>query len=241
MIPSIKSFYTERIIELAKLKNEDEAAFSERLELFVSLVAKDSDYANTVTNVTNELKIVTEQISSISQTIKNEVAKLYGDLPQSKMKNMLIDAATSMFLASGKNHVKETCKFMFIQLEILVEYLERKHSLLAWAEAENLKKTNGWEQYKIGTVTYGKFKGSKYLQPVSKPIVANDFFSQKEGGQIISDDTIKMIKEMRDYGSHGYHEDKVLEIRSTIGDVSANILLYLSKWLTFLTVLKSYL
>jgi hypothetical protein len=241
MNSSLRQFYEERINDLISLKSENEELYAQRLDKFISLVLKDSQYISDLTSTVNEIKQASERISAYDKAAHEKVENMYGALQDSKMKTMLVNAAVSMYKYKYNNSVNSVCKFMFIQLEILVEYLEESHGLLAWAIEENKTIANERDKYQIGEVKYGRYKGDKYIQVGSKPLVANDFFSKKYGKKIISADTIKMIKEMRDYGSHGYHESKVASMNSTIGDVTANIDLYFSKWIEFLLVLKSYL
>ncbi|GAB3638722.1 hypothetical protein GCM10027422_43120 [Hymenobacter arcticus] len=241
----LEQIFTEKIESLGQLKVQGSPNYQNELTEFLKLILKTSKDAEELANVTKKLLDVADNLAHSTVEATAKAAEIYRHLPDGKTRTYLLKAAIATQRAAMNNKVFEVYRMMFIQAEIIYAYLEKPFSLKDWAENENINKNKHNAQVEftgkgIKQFTYTITKNNG-VSPGSKPYILSDFFSEKENRILIASQTITTVKKMRDYASHGQHEDEVKSMRSIIGDATANVEFYTNKWEEFLTELTRYL
>ena len=119
-------------------------------------------------------------------------------------------------------------------MEILFAYLDKTRDFADWASKKNSSTHPPKYPYTIGVNGVGVN---------SKPFVLNDYFKEHldKTDNIVAISVIDMVKKMRNYASHGYHEDETARLRGTIRTAREKMDEFLEKWCEFLKFLASFL
>lgn len=250
----LAEIFSDKIEKLFLLKTTDAAKYKEELDDFLNLVLKTSKTTGDLHGVTQKLHDISETLGHPSIEADKAANTMYMHMSDGYAKRYLTKAAIAMHRAAVGHRFFESYRMMFIQAEIIYSYLEYPFGLKSWAIARNKEikeynqkaatEGNGQKKFQY---TINQLNTSPSAEPVftvspgSKPYILNDFFSEHTKSELIASSTITLVKRMRDYVSHGQHENENNRLKPTIGDATVNFDIYLDKWCMFLSTLTTHL
>ena len=241
----LEQIFADKIESLGRLKVSNDPTYKAELADFLQLVIKTSKGSEELVTITKRLSDVSESLAHPNASSEEKALKIYLRVADGAMKTMLVRSASGMYRAESNGKPFEAYRMMFIQVEILFAYLILKNDLKTWADNENVSKNLHNKNVeatgtgkKQNTYTVNERNG---IGVASKPYVLNDYFGRIRGGEIIASSTITVVRNMRDYASHGYHENYRQTIKSYINDATFNLELYIDKWANFMKILTEYL
>ena len=145
------------------------------------------------------------------------------------MKDLLVAAYESMFLSIKNENYRDACKFVVIQAEIISEYLIINHEIINnWIKKDPIL----IEKYSLQYPD----KSTSYLRTKTKLDAASDY-----SGHIWNPDKFKIVNDIRNYGSHGYHESVLAKHDADVSIVSREYKDFFSEWFAFIKTVEKKL
>ena len=244
MPPSTNIFYRARLDEILKLNTEGQPC-EVKIEEFIQLLTNDQEYAKKLQVSADKIHLISGRLIQIDEAVKTDVKTLYEDLPaviqqDPGLKRRLYEAAALMYWNKNNRNNLETCKYMFVQLELVCEYLIIKYGIVGWAETKNAATITGKPKYGIDTTTY-RGQIIKYFKTGIKVTAVWDYLTAEKGDILLGKDYIRDVKEMRDFASHGYHANTILQKQTFFSNVDNRFDWYVTKWVELLLQLKVHL
>ena len=228
---AVKQFYERYIDRLIEAEKKGEVEYQAVKDGFFLQLEEHLDHAQRLNDIVADLKSVSQRLFFIDDRIKERANSTYKDIPaQLKgMGDMLKSAFEKMDLSIKNEDCKEACKYVVIQAEIISEYLFAEFDLInTWIKPDAAR-----------AVKYGLKKSGKgvwYVTTWFKLTAARDFCNHTW-----DDGIINIVKDIRDYGSHGYHESDLKKQAADVVIVSKDYKRYFNEWFKFILAVKTKL
>ncbi len=229
---AVKQFYERYIDRLIEAEKRGEYDYQAVKEGFFVQLEEHLDHAQRLNDIVADLKSVSQRLFFIDDRIKSRAAKYYKDIPAQfgKMGDSLRSNFEKMYLSAKNEDYYDACKYTVIQAEIISEYLIREFDVI-----------NTWVLTSASRISAYDAKQNKttkqwYVTTWYKLVLARDYCSHTW-----EEPYIKSVKNIRDYGSHGYHESDSAKQQVDVEKVSKNYDKYLNEWFLLINAIKKKL
>ena len=214
----------------------------------MSLVLGDIEFAEKLVYSANKIHLLSGRLIQVDEAVKAKVKNIYEDLPahilgDKKLKGRLYEAAALMFWNENNKQIKESCKYMVVQLEMICEYIIIKYDVFSWAVKQNeIYKKESKNEYPLYSMDFDyKLKLPKYLKTKSKIQATCDYLIKEKGLPFFDSSKVIDVIEVRNYVSHGYHQNEISKKQSIINRVSNGFEEYSKMWIDLLMSIKKFL
>lgn len=221
---AVKQFYERFIDSLIEAEKRSEDDYELVKERFFAQLEEHLDHAQRLNDIVADLKSVSQRLFFIDDRIRERAQNAYKDVPEQfdKMKELLVEAYESMFLSIKNENYRDACKFVVIQAEIISEYLIINHDIINnWIKKEPIL----IEKYSLQSPD----SNQSFLKAKSKLIAVSDY-----SGHSWDASKFKIVNDIRNYGSHGYHESVLAKHESDVNTISIEYKDFFVEWFNFI-------
>lgn len=180
-----------------------------------------------IENISVNIKALNKSILFTDEKTATQVERFYNGLPQNQknLKKRLIEARKKMHLHIRNENFKEACKYLVVQAEMLSQHLVVAFDIIAWIKRERVASVTVSEKIKNNQKLY-------YLR-TWELLKAVDIRFKCQWNQPL----IEEVKNIRDFESHGYHDDDAKEMELLVTKISSDWEKYFLEWTRFINIL----
>jgi hypothetical protein len=221
---AIKQFYERAIDSLIAAEKDNQQDYRLVKESFFTQLEEHLDHAQRLNDIVSDLKNVSQRLLFIDERIRERAKNTYKDTPSqfNRMNELLVEACENMFLSVKNENYRDACKFVVIQAEIISEYLIINHDII-----------NNWIKKDTALITKYALQypdtNTSYLRTQNKLQAASDY-----AGHTWDNNKFKIINNIRNYGSHGYHESVLAKHEEDVIIVSRDYKDFFNEWFKFI-------
>jgi hypothetical protein len=213
-----KEFYKFLITTLIKAKSDNDADFDIKLDKLVTKIDQDLSYAQRLQIIEQDIHSVNKHIHFLDKKITNDAEQYYAGITRKPLRKRLIESYEHMGLFIKNQNTKSACKYLIVQAELLCNHLAHEADIVNWV-AKNTP---------IGITLSGGTSG-QYLSTWNLLKAVDRRFSIQFNETIFYE-----IKQLRDYESHGYHENAIAAMEALLIKVTSNWPNYMTEGLRFI-------
>ena len=229
MSSSSKDVYKFFINALISAKTRGDVDFEKNLDSFAQKLEDDLNYSQgvigkSILNIEQDVKSVNKQILFLDRKISEEANQCYVGIMKKSLQSRLIIAHKNMGLFIKNQDIKSACKYLIVQVELLCNHISVEAKIVDWVIKNTPSNIN------VSTPTHANSAlNIPYLSTWNLLKAVNRRFSLQ-----FDENAFYEIKQIRDYESHGYHENRIAAMETLLTKVTTGWRAYYEEGFRFI-------
>jgi hypothetical protein len=229
MSSSSKDVYKFFINSLINSKINGDVNFEKNLDSFVKKLEDDLAYSQevigkSILGIEADIRSANKKILFLDKKTVEEANQCYAGINRKSLQRRLISAHESMGLFIKNQDIKAACKYLIVQVELLCNHLSVEAEIVNWVLKNKPINVNlSYPNHANAALNIPYLSTWNLLKAIDRR------FSLQ-----FDETAFYEIKQMRDYESHGYHENQIAAMELLLTKVTANWGNYYNEGLRFI-------